>query len=479
MHFDGLQFHPLFSSNPLDRNEVTHAMITAKLTIIIYFRLVKLLLLLFCTQAFSSSLSCAAQWSIPVAGNTFRTSLSVKETGVKETGVKETGEGESGVRPDLLAWKDTAEVYSIYFHTDRPLEIDLSVLARVPEGRSKLRINVGTKSFKTELDGSDFREHKIGRVKIATAGYCRIDLQGIERTGAFFAEAKDLIVASKTESVTLDFVKNDEGSMFNWGRRGPSVHLRYDVSPDQQLEFAYSEISVPAGYDPVGSFFMANGFSEGYFGFQVNSDKERRVLFSVWSPFKTDNPKDIPPEQKIVALARGHDVHLGEFGNEGSGGQSYLRYPWKAAVAYRFLTRVKPDGKGNTIYAAWFSEADAKQWRLIARFQRPATSKYLTGFHSFLENFDPTRGHLERRGFYSNQWVRDVDGQWHECNSSIFSVDPTGKDHHRLDFFGGSDGNRFYLRNGGFFSQTAEPGAKFLRNSNNKLRPRIDVELLP
>ena len=31
---------------------------------------------------------------------------------------------------------------------------------------------------------------------------------------------------------------------------------------------------------------MANGFGEGYFGIQVNGPNERRVLFSVWSPFK-------------------------------------------------------------------------------------------------------------------------------------------------------------------------------------------------
>ena len=91
---------------------------------------------------------------------------------------------------------------------------------------------------------------------------------------------------------------------------------------------------------------MANGFSEGYFGMQVNSSTERRILFSVWSPFNTDNPKDIPAEQRIRMLAKGPDVHVGEFGNEGSGGQSYLVYPWKAGTVCRFLTRVQPDKDG-------------------------------------------------------------------------------------------------------------------------------------
>ena len=90
---------------------------------------------------------------------------------------------------------------------------------------------------------------------------------------------------------------------------------------------------------------MANGFKEGYFGIQVNSDKERRILFSIWSPFTTDDPKSIPDSLKIVLLNKGKNVYTGEFGNEGSGGQSYLRFNWKADVTYKFLTQIKPNGE--------------------------------------------------------------------------------------------------------------------------------------
>ena len=434
------------------------------LTSMIQFRIPYFLFLFVCAQIDATSLTQAAQWSIPLTGNSFRTS---------------PGTGEVGVRNDLLAWKDGDEVYSIYFHADRTAEIELSILARVPEGRTILEISVGKQSFEKELAGEEFREHKFGVIKIAKAGYCRVDLRGINKVSDLFAEVKDLMVASTTEGLILDFVKNNEGQMFYWGRRGPSVHLSFDVPKDPRVEFAYSEITVPAGLDPIGSYFMANGFAEGYFGIQVNSENERRVLFSVWSPFQTDNPKEIPAEQRVVALDSGPDVHLGEFGNEGSGGQSYLRYPWKTDVTYRFLTQVKPDGNETTIYTAWFSEANSKQWRLIAKFRRPMTNTHLKGFHSFLENFDPTRGHLERRGFYANQWVRDTEGEWHECTSSHFSVDATGQERHRLDFAGGSDRTRFYLRNGGFFNQTVAPGAKFVRDSTKQQKPRIDFESLP
>ncbi len=123
---------------------------------------------------------------------------------------------------------------------------------------------------------------------------------------------------------------------------------------------------------------MANGFGEGYFGIQCNSENERRVLFSVWSPFETEDPKLIPDSMKIVMLKKGEGVYTGEFGNEGAGGQSFLRYPWKAENTYRFLTRVVPDHKGNTIYTSWFSHPK-KTWRLIASFLRPKTILIISG----------------------------------------------------------------------------------------------------
>ena len=74
---------------------------------------------------------------------------------------------------------------------------------------------------------------------------------------------------------------------------------------------------MPAGGDVIGSYFMADGFAHGYFGMQVNSEKERRILFSVWSPYNTQNPDEIPQDQRIELLKKGDGVHTGKFGNEG------------------------------------------------------------------------------------------------------------------------------------------------------------------
>lgn len=408
----------------------------------------------------------AAEWTIPAAGNAYRTA---PEPG--EDGILRRGGG--------IAWGDAEGVFSLFFHTSGPATLELAITARVPEGRSTLAARVLEHQFSSDLEGAEFARHPLGSVAVPAAGYVRVDLQGVERAGRVFAEIRELLVTSDTDGLTLDYVMSNQGNMFYWGRRGPSVHLSYQVPRERPLQYAYSEITVPEGEDPVGSYFMANGFGEGYFGMQVNSHTERRVLFSVWSPFQTDNPRDIPEDERVVAIGSGPDVRVGEFGNEGSGGQSFLVYPWQAGRTYRFLTEVTPDGQGNTRYTSWFGEVNVGPWRLIASFRRPKTDTHLRGFHSFLESFVPSTGFIGRRGLHGNVWVRDIDGHWHEVTQARFSVDPTGRGRHRLDFTGGTHGEHFYLRNCGFFHETGRPGDVFTRPSTASLQPDIDFNQLP
>jgi hypothetical protein len=418
-----------------------------------------------CLLLLSAANAQSAEWSVPIAGNAFRSAPAPGGRGIGRDGT--------------LAWSDAEGVFSIYFHVDRPAAVDLTLNARVPEGSSTIVTRVGDKDASTSLKGGEFAAHKIGRFDIAKPGYVRVDLKGAERSGRVYAEIRDVTVSSDAEKLALDYVKNNQGNMFYWGRRGPSVHLTYELPSDRNLQYAYSEITVPKDEDPIGSYFMANGFAEGYFGIQVNGPKERRVLFSVWSPFRTDNPRDIPEDQRVALLARGPDVRTGEFGNEGSGGQSFLVYPWKSEVTYRFLTEVKPDGQSNTIYTSWFGDKGKDEWRLIASFRRPKTDTHLKRFHSFLESFNPAYGHIGRRAQYGNVWVRDTDEHWHECTKARFSVDATGRGRHRLDFAGGADGEYFFLRNCGFLNETGKPGDIFTRQSTADAKPQIDFTALP
>jgi hypothetical protein len=410
---------------------------------------------------------CVAQevpsWKVPIAGNAFITESS-----------KGSRDGFGGAG---LQWQQADSVVSVYFHVDRACELSLGLLAKV-EGKSEIQATVGQKKWKVLLEGAA-AEHSLGKLSLRQAGYVRLDMQGLSKTAGIFAQVSDVVVRSSTAGVKLSCVKTNEGNMFYWGKRGPSVHLGYDMPRDETIRYAYSEITVPKGQDPIGSYFMANGFGEGYFGIQVKSPTERWILFSVWSPFQTDNPRDIPEDHKILTLAQGEGVRVGAFGGEGSGGQSICVFPWKAGTTYKFLNSVQPDGKGHTIYSAWFGEVGKKEWKLIARFQRPKTDKNLTGFHSFLENFDASRGYYGRSSMHGNQWVCDTEGQWHEITRARFTGDGTAGGGHRLDYAGGLVKDGFFMRNGGFFSDRVALNQVFTRPSTAAKKPVIDFAKLP
>ncbi len=102
-------------------------------------------------------------------------------------------------------------------------------------------------------------------------------------------------------------------------------------------------------------------------------------------------------------------MKTGEFGNEGSGGQSYRVYNWKAGHKYRFLLGAKPSDNNSTDYTAYFFAPEIGKWELIASFRRPKTTTYVTHPYSFLENFMTEMGQFTRKATYRNQWLRNTD----------------------------------------------------------------------
>ncbi|MCU0796526.1 MAG: DUF3472 domain-containing protein [Akkermansiaceae bacterium] len=406
----------------------------------------------------------AVEWSVPLAGNVYRSS---------------PGPGRVALGEEGLQWRDAGEVYSVFVHLDRPAELKVALEGKLPAQGSGWRVAVRDQVFEIAGKPDAGEMHELGRVEVTQPGYLRLDLSGTGASGAGFGQVKALRISSDTADLKPSFVKSNDGNMFYWGRRGPSVHLGYDLPEGRDIEWAYSEITVPEGQDPIGSYFMANGFGEGYFGIQVKSPVERWVLFSVWSPFHTDRPAEIPEAYRIVTLATGPGVKSQNFGGEGSGGQSFLIYPWVAGKTYRFLTRVQPHDDNTTTYTSWFGDKAADEWRLMASFRRPRTKTHLRGFHSFLENFAPDYGAVERSSDHGSPWVCDTSGQWHEITRARFTADGTAGGGHRLDYAGGVRGGRFFMKNGGFFSDRVPFNQSFEIPSNPATRPLIDFAKLP
>ncbi|TCD03476.1 DUF3472 domain-containing protein [Pedobacter psychroterrae] len=378
-------------------------------------------------------------------------------------------------------WSADSDVISIYFRTEAAGKAQLSLRLSVPEGKTKISLTAGGKTLEKEASNMAAAVVNIGEIDIRQAGYVKVELRGISKTGNVFAEVSDLIVGGTSLSAGTSYVKNNEGNYFHWGRRGPSVHLNYKIPKEaENVEWFYNELMVPEGEDKLGTYFMANGFSAGYFGMQVNSPTERRVLFSIWSPFNTDDPKAIPDSLKIILKKKGSTTRTGEFGNEGSGGQSYLFYPWKAGKSYAFLIRAQAEGeKRTTVYTAYFKDIEKGEWLLVASFERPQSGMYLTGLHSFLENFSPATGDQSRKGTYTNQWAVDNKGVWHEVTAATFTADATARINYRKDYAGGSEGTSFFLKNCGFFNDSTPIQTLLERKSSGRKHPEIDFKTLP
>ncbi|HLN55834.1 MAG TPA: DUF3472 domain-containing protein [Bacteroidales bacterium] len=363
-------------------------------------------------------------------------------------------------REGIKNWADTATIIRIWFRTESAGDLEVSLYVKV-EGKTEILMKCENQSKPVTLQNVTNDTIQAGKFHITKPGYHFIEFRGLNRTGNYFVEMPGIIIEGEATSGKLTFVRDD----FHFGRRGPSVHLRYDLPAEaSEIMWFYNEITVPEGEDVPGSYFMANGFADGYFGMQVNSGTERRILFSVWSPYKTDNPGEIPEEYRITLLKKGSDVVTGEFGNEGSGGQSFRRYNWKSGNTYRFLLRGAPSVKGSTDYTAWFYAPETGKWDLIASFRRPKTDNYLKNLYSFLENFIPETGSIARKGYYSNQWVADKAGKWYELTSARFTADATARKGARLDYAGGTENGKFFLKNCGFFDNTTQMDQAFKRN---------------
>lgn len=376
---------------------------------------------------------------------------------------------ENGIRN----WTDHKDIIRTYFKIGETGKLNVGLDLKVSLGVSTLKVTVGDVVKNIELSNTDFGTVDVGTFEINEPGYHFVEIQGLERSADHFADVNAILIGGPATQGELTYVRED----FYWGRRGPSVHLSYTAPEGKDIRWFYNEITVPEGEDILGSYYMANGFGEGYFGIQVNSPTERRILFSVWSPYETQDPKSIPEEYKIILLKKGDEVTTGEFGNEGSGGQSYKVFDWKAGNAYRFLLKGEPSENNSTDYTAYFYDTEKAEWNLIASFRRPHTSTYLKRPHSFLENFRTEMGPVSRMAIYGNQWIMDTNGDWHELTKAKFTADATARKGSRDDYSGGAQGNTFFMKNCGFFNEMTKMDT-FHERIPNGIPPEIDLSSL-
>ena len=220
-----------------------------------------------------------------------------------------------------------------------------------------------------------------------------------------------------------------------------SVHLGYRTPIGVAF---YNEVTVQQS--APGTYFMVCGWDKGYFGVQELANGKKLVLFSVWDPGKQDDPKSVKDEQRVKMLHQGEGVRVGRFGGEGTGGQSFFDYDWKAGETYRFLVTAKAAEKRSE-YSGYFYIPEKQEWRHLVTFSTPTGGTLLQGCYSFVEDFkrDKVSTTKTRQAQFGNAWLKTAAGEWQPILKARFTADSNPV----TNIDGGIDKGRFFLATGG------------------------------
>ena len=368
-------------------------------------------------------------------------------------GARVSGRGVTG-------WKDTAVKVLWFGELKATGALNASVQLRLPTNvTSRLRLTVAGQSHEAQVKGAgdETVTAAFGKFDIKDTGYHRFTLEALNAAPPF-GDISALVLDGPT-------IKD---AHFNLKprRNAASVHLRYPTPKDSKIAAFYCEVT--GLEEPVTTYYMACGWHRGYFGMQVNSKTERRIIFSVWdSGGEPIDRKKVADENRVTLLGKGEGVYTGDFGNEGTGGHSHLKYLWKTGETQRFIVTAQPTNETFTIYSGYWFHPEKKSWMLISSWRAPKDGSYLRGLYSFSENFGGSTGHFVRKALFGNQWVRTDTGDWVELTTATFSHDSTGRAD-RLDRFMGLEDGQFFLSHGGFVPGFTKSGEKFTRRAVGK-----------
>jgi hypothetical protein len=335
-----------------------------------------------------------------------------------------------------------------------------------------------TKSKQFGVHGTDeFFNTFIDSVNFSIVGFYRFELKPNYKTAPSYATMKSLRFTSSLSPPGVRFAKY---------LSSPSVHLYFYPANgvNYNCDWLYGEITVPAGYDLENTYYECIGVDMGYFGMQVNSSTERRIIFSIWNSFNSNIDQNVPDSLQVKLLDSGTNIFYSRFNNEGSGGHTHLVYPWKAGATVKFLMNARLMQDNSVVYSAWFMDDPTLDWQYMASFKSPDNQKLFDAeFYSFVENFGSSNGQQIRKGYYSNMWGK-ISGQttWVSLSQAYMSY-TDGLPDGRSDYAGGIDETtrtRFYLQSGGYLnpvfnaSPLLPPGTIPPQVDTVTLRMRVD-----
>ncbi|WP_183575514.1 DUF3472 domain-containing protein [Mucilaginibacter sp. X5P1] len=359
----------------------------------------------------------------------------------------------SGGTSDWTRKTDTARVYTTFNITGT---LDVSIMAKAPAGNCALIIKIEDQTLTVQVpQNSLYTAIPVGTVNIKNTGIKHFEIIGKIKNGGYFPDVQSLIISG---AASVNAYYNKSGY-----RTCPAVHDGYNIPSGDTASWFYNEIKVHKESDIVNSFFMANGFNSGYFGIQVNSPTERRILFSVFSDYDSNDPNQVPAAYAVQLISKGDLVTTEEtFGNEGTGRHAIAVYPWTTETSYKFLVHSVPDTGGVTYTGFIFLN---NKWNLIAKYYKPVSHPNMYGLYSFVEDFGGGLNSYKRRGMtMKDQYIVTPHGKWIQLTSSYFTT-TTHDDHFsRTDYGNAVNGTGYNMFTGGFVPQTATDYESFTCN---------------
>ena len=363
-------------------------------------------------------------------------------------------------REHCLIWRDGHTSLHWYGQIKQATSLEIQLDCQsTGDGPIDLELRVGPQRLARTIDLQAGQKTSIdfGSVSIPKAGYHHFEL----------SSKGDFQHPLTVRSLHLSGLPED-GYHFNMEprRNAASVHLFYPVARETKVKAFYTELT--AVEDPIHTYYMACGWHRGYFGMQVNSPEERRIIFSVWDRGEEPtDPNRVAEVDRVRLVNKGDGVFTGRFGNEGTGGHSHLKYPWKTGSNQKFLVTAEPTDATHTRFSGFYFHPDSQKWMLISSWDTPGEGGYLKGLYSFSENFGGSTGHFLRKALYGNQWILRDEDTWEALTVATFSHDPTGREH-RLDRFMGVEQGQFFLSHGGFAEGFTPYGTRFERPGGGK-----------
>ena len=207
-------------------------------------------------------------------------------------------------------------------------------------------------------------------------------------------------------------------------RAARSVHLQW-TAPEAEAFYVEATVEQSTG----GSYFMAAGWSGGYFGIQEGRDGKKVAILSVWDPTKGDDPKVVRPEDRVELLHEGEGVRIKRFGGEGTGGQCMADFPWAVGETVRFVVRAEAHeaagaNPGKIAYSGWIFDPRQKAWRHLVTFRTRSNGKLLRGLYSFVEDFRRDTKSVDdaRRARFVNAWAKPPAGEWQPVTQAKFTA---------------------------------------------------------